>query len=151
MIASKTEEFPFYKQSNKMDCGPTCLRMIASFYGKNLDHQWLIRISKMNSAGASFLGISDAAKKIGFKSKGLSVTHEYLKEITLPVIIHWNQRHFVVLFKLNKDRYYIADPAKGILIYNKQKFLTNWYRSIYKPESNEGAILILSVTPGFYN
>lgn len=83
-------------------------------------------ISKISWEGSSMLDIIDAAKKIGIKSTGLEISAELLKEVRLPVILHWNRHHFVVLFKIEDDSYFIADPATGILKICESEFLEHW-------------------------
>lgn len=94
-----------------MDCGPTCLRMIAKYYGRNFKLQTLRRLCEINKEGVSLLGISDASEKIGFRSIGVKLNAEQLKEAELPCILHWRQNHFVVLYKIKKHKYYLADPV----------------------------------------
>ena len=78
-----------------MDCGPTCLRMIAKFYGKSYSLQTLRARSFISRNGVSMLGISDAAESIGFRTSGVRVSFEQLAEdVPLPCILHWNQLHF---------------------------------------------------------
>lgn len=112
------KDFPFYKQLGQMDCGPTCLRMVAKHYGKNFSLQKLRDISGINKEGVSLFGISEVAEKIGFRTVGSRLSLEQLKKTELPVILHWNQNHFVVLFKIKsrsrKTIYSVADLAKGI-------------------------------------
>lgn len=132
-----------------MDCGPTCLRMVAKHYGKNFNLQRLRDICGMNREGVSLLGISDAAEKIGFRSMGAKVTISQLKELELPTILHWNQNHFVILYRIKKSIFYLADPAKGLIAYSEKEFLQKWL-SISKDEHSKGVVLILSPTPYFY-
>ena len=79
--------FPFYKQPDQMDCGPTCMRMVAKHYGRNFSVQTLRRLCEINKEGVSLLGISDAAEKIGFRSIGVKLNTEQLKEAELPCIL----------------------------------------------------------------
>jgi len=103
--------FPFSKQLDAMDCGPSCLRMIAKFYGKNYTLQALRSKSFVTKSGVSMLGISDAAESIGFRTRGYRLTWEQLRdEVQLPCIVHWNQRHFVVVYKI-KGRASFASHA----------------------------------------
>ena len=89
--------FPFYKQLDAMDCGPTCLRMVARHYGKHFTLQTLREKSHLTREGVSMLGIARAAEDIGMQTMGVSLTWERLKvEAPLPVIVHWQQKHFVV-------------------------------------------------------
>ncbi|WP_262916122.1 peptidase domain-containing ABC transporter [Pedobacter montanisoli] len=141
--------FPFYKQPDQMDCGPTCLRMIAKYYGKNIRLQRIRDLSGINREGVSMLGISEAAEKIGFRSQGAKLTLNQLKEIDLPCIIHWNQNHFVILYAIKKDIYYIADPGKGLIKYTKNEFYNSWI-SVHNNGSSQGIALMLSPSPQFY-
>jgi ATP-binding cassette subfamily B protein len=140
-------KFPFYKQQDKMDCGPTSLRMVAKYYGRNYSIQKLRALGYTNKRGASLLGLSNAAEKIGFRSLGAKLTKDQLKEIELPCILHWRQNHFVVLYKIKKGIFYIADPAKGLIKYTEQEFAKNWFSH---KEMHDGISLMLSPTPLFY-
>ena len=97
------KKFPFYKQLDGMDCGPTCLRMIARHYGKTFSVQQLREQSFIQRTGVNLLGISEAAASIGLRATGIRTTIERLKsQAKLPCILHWNQEHFVVLYKVEK-------------------------------------------------
>jgi ATP-binding cassette subfamily B protein len=133
-----------------MDCGPTCLRMIAKHYGKNFSLQRLRDISGINREGVSLLGISDAAEKIGFRTFGSRLTIEQLADLELPAILHWNQNHFVVLYKIRNDNYYIADPGKGLIQFTLTELKQRWL-SASNEDINFGIALILSPTPDLYN
>ena len=98
-------DFPFFTQLDSMDCGPSCLRMVAKHYGKSYSLQYLRTRSFITKSGVSMLGISDAAESIGFRTRGYRLTWEQLRdEVPLPCIVHWNQRHFVVVYKIKKRR-----------------------------------------------
>ncbi len=133
-----------------MDCGPTCLRMIAKHYGKNFTLQRLREISGINREGVSMLGISEAGEKIGFRTFGSKLTLEQLQEAELPTVLHWNQNHFVVLYRIKNKSYYIADPAKGLIKYTEAEFKKHWV-STRKEDNEQGIALILSPTPNFYD
>lgn len=144
-----TKPFPHYTQSDQMDCGPTCIRMIAKYYGRNYTLQRLREISGINRAGVSLLGISEAAEKIGFRTTGVKINLEKLVEMDLPCILHWRQNHFVVLYKSKNNVYYIADPAKGLIKYNNIEFSKNWI-SARNDDSGLGIALAMSPAPEFY-
>jgi ATP-binding cassette, subfamily B, bacterial len=136
--------FPFYKQQDVMDCGPTCLRMIAKQYGKTLDINNLRNQGQYSKDGVSLLGISKAAEKIGFKTLAVKFdTQTVINETPLPCILHWNQNHFVVLYKATKNNFTIADPAKGIIKLSKQEFQKSW---ISDKEAEKGIALLLEPT-----
>lgn len=130
-----------------MDCGPACLRMVAKYYGKNFSLQRLRDISGINREGVSLLGISEAAEKIGMRTTGARLDMQQLAETELPIILHWDQNHFIILYKIKKGKYYIADPAKGLLEYKEKEFLAHWLGTHLQ---NEGIVLMLSPMPDFY-
>jgi len=135
-----------------MDCGPTCLRMVAKFYGRSYSLQSLRERCHITREGVSLLGISDAAESIGFRTTGVKITWEQLRdEMPMPCIVHWNQRHFVVVYSVVKRRrgtfVKVADPASGLLEYRAEDFLKSWLQS---EDKSEGIALILEPTPQFY-
>ncbi len=146
---------PFYPQHDAMDCGPTCIRMIAKYYGKSLGINNLRTQSQYSKEGVSILGIAKAAESIGFKTMGLQLTIEQLKTVEAPCILHWAQNHFVVLYKTNRsllrgdDQFVIADPAKGVIKLSKQEFEQNWLSSIDNKEA-KGVALLLEPTAAFH-
>lgn len=146
--------FPHYLQLDKMDCGPSCLRMIAKYYGKYYTLQTLRERCFITREGVSMLGVSDAAESIGMRTLGVRTSFEQLADnASLPCILHWNQRHFVVCYNIKKRRngdarIYIADPASRKLVYNKDEFLKNWL-SRSKGQEDTGIALILEPGPEF--
>ena len=132
-----------------MDCGPTCLRMVAKYYGKNFSLQRLRDVCGINKEGVSLLGISEGAEKIGFRTTGVRVDLELLSEVELPCILHWRQNHFVVLYRIKNDFYYISDPARGLVKYTQAEFLSNWIGTNYNGEA-QGIILTIAPSPDFY-
>jgi len=143
-------KFPKYKQFDQMDCGPTCLRMIAKHYGKSYSLQYLRENCFINREGVSLLGISEAAEKIGLRTLGVSITTKQLNnEAHLPCIAHWNQNHFVVVYKLTNQNVCIADPAHGFLKYSHKEFEKGWLSNT-KENYDKGICLLLEPTPEFY-
>lgn len=138
-----------------MDCGATCLRMIAKHYGKNYLLPELRTSSYTTREGASLQGLSEAAESIGFHTLAVKVDFDKVeKEAPLPLIAHWNQNHFVVVYKIKKNKVYIADPAHGLITYTKQEFLKNWVSDVAETDSvktEEGVLLLLEPTVEFYN
>ena len=120
-------DFQFYQQPDTMDCGPTCLRMVAKYYKRSISLQKLRSLSETTRSGSSLQGISEAAEKIGFRTLGVKIDFQKLaEEAPLPCIVFWNQRHIVVVYKIKKDKVYIADPAHGLLTFTKQELIDNW-------------------------
>ncbi len=138
--------FPFYKQYDAMDCGPSCLRMVAKHYGKKYSLQYLRGKSYVSKEGASFLGLCAAAQAIGMQAKCVMASLDYLTcDAKLPCIIHWDNDHFVVVYKITKDHIYVADPAYGKAKYKKEKFLSHWAAA-----NDEGYALLLEPAKEFY-
>lgn len=131
-----------------MDCGPTCLRMVAKHYGRTISLEKLRRISETTRAGSSLQGISFAAESIGFKTLGVKIDFKNLLEnAPFPCIAFWNSNHFVVVYKIKKNKVYIADPAHGLLVYDKQEFIDNWIGRHASEMTEEGIALLLEPTP----
>lgn len=133
-----------------MDCGPTCLRMIAKHYGKEYSIAELRKKSFINREGVSILGISEAAEAIGFRTLSAQVPFKILKsDVPLPCIVHWSQRHFVVVYKTTEKRITVADPAAGLVNYTHEEFNKQW--SAWKGNDDEhGVALFLEPTPAFF-
>ncbi len=143
--------FPFYKQLDAMDCGPTCLRMVARYYGKHFSLQTLREKSHLSREGVSMLGIAKAAEAIGMQTMGVSLTWERLRsEAPFPVIVHWKQNHFIVVYKIRRDKVYVADPGFGHTVYSKEEFLKGWF-STRKDGEAKGSALLVQATPDFLN
>ena len=143
-------KFPFFQQFDAMDCGPTCLRMVAKYYGKHYTTESLREKSYITREGVSMLGISDAAESIGMRSIGVKITFEQLKkEAPLPCVVHWGQDHFVVVYKFHKGKVFIADPAFGRMEYSEKEFCEQWLSTVAGGEE-KGLCLLLQPTPEFY-
>ncbi|SNR95378.1 peptidase domain-containing ABC transporter [Flavobacterium sp. ov086] len=143
------KKFPNYRQADNKDCGPTCLKIIAKHYGKTINIQELRDISETTREGTNLLFLNDAAEKIGFKPFGAQSNLKTLKETLLPCILHWNKNHYVVLYKIKKDSYYISDPAFGLIQYNKQDFIKFWIGNNADESTEEGIILLIDTSPRF--
>jgi len=141
--------FPIYRQPDNMDCGVTCLQMIAKFHGAWFPLQQLRNASQIGKDGVSLLGISDAAENIGIDAKALQLDVTQLREqARLPCILHWDQEHFVVLYKISRDKFHIADPARGRYCCTESEFREHWAPGAPAgPE--EGVALLLTPLPGF--
>ncbi len=143
--------FPAYKQLDYKDCGPTCLKIIARYYNRVIQIQELRDLCETTRLGSTLNGLSDASEKIGFRSLGAKVDLITLNELPLPCILHWNREHFVVLYKIKRNKYYISDPAHGLLKYDKREFLNNWIGADANSTTDEGIVLLLEPTSSFYN
>lgn len=159
MISVKS--FPLYTQLDSMDCGPTCLRMIAKFYGRSYSLQNLRNKCFITRQGVSMMGISDGAESIGLRTLGVRINYNQLvNELPLPAILHWNHNHFVVLYKIKKKRnshtkqdvdciFHIADPAGEKYKLNSNELKGAWITTIEQGRES-GSALILEPKPEFY-
>ncbi|MEO5641769.1 MAG: peptidase domain-containing ABC transporter [Bacteroidia bacterium] len=144
-------KFRAYKQQDAMDCGPTCLKMIAHFYGKDFTLDYLRDRCDYSKYGVSLLRISEAAEAIGFRIMNVSVDLEkIIREAPLPFIAHWKQGHFIVVYKITRTTVYVADPAFGLVKYKLSEFKSSWV-STKDEESERGICLLLQPTPKFYD
>ncbi|HLP06431.1 MAG TPA: peptidase domain-containing ABC transporter [Paludibacter sp.] len=166
--------FKEFLQHDAMDCGPTCLRMVAAHYGRVFSLEGLREKSLITREGVSMLGISEAAEHIGFRTTGVRVSFEELLTAPLPCIVHWNQQHFVVVYDIKtpisrfqlypspqgegsgvrsrragSELVYVADPAAGKLKYTREEFCRCWLSSRDEGE-DVGVALLLEPSPGFY-
>lgn len=144
------KKFPNYIQADFKDCGPTCLKIIAKYYGKSINIQELRDYSETTREGSNLLFLSDAAEKIGFRTLGVKLNVQSLEEAPLPCVLHWNKEHYVVLYKIKKGVYYISDPAFGLIEYNQKDFIKFWIGNNADNSTQEGIALLLEATPRFF-
>ncbi len=144
------QKFPYFKQADQKDCGPTCLKIIAKHHGKNINIQKLRSLSETTREGSNLLSLSEAAEKIGFRTLGVKLSLEKLEEAPLPCILHWNNNHYVVLYKIKKGKYFISDPAFGLIEYNREEFLKFWIGNNATESTEEGIALLFDTTPKFF-
>lgn len=151
--------YPFFRQLDSMDCGPSCLRMVAAYYGRRFQLADLREMCYANRNGVTMLGISDAAESIGFRCVGIKTAFERLrKHVILPCIIHWRQDHFAVVYKIRvtgkgdkmKGYVLVADPAYGMVKYSVAEFLDGWLADREGGEE-KGTVMMLSPTMKFYH
>ncbi|MCC6541244.1 MAG: hypothetical protein IT225_03380, partial [Flavobacteriales bacterium] len=157
--------FPFHQQPDHMDCGPTCLRMVARYHGRSVALEEMRKRSETTRSGSNLQAMAEAAETLGFRTLGVKVSLEkVLVEQPFPCVIHWNSSHFVVLHKVSGVRrsllplgrrgrgmrVHVADPAHGLLTYTEAEFLEHWIGKGATRESKEGIALLLEPTPAFY-
>ena len=142
------KEFPHYRQLDYRDCGPTCLRMIAKYYGKTFSREFLRDKASITRTGVTMAGIAEAAEAIEMRTLGMRISMESLiTEAPTPFIVPWRQRHFVVVYKTTKDKIYIADPAQGLLNYDHHTFKSAWTNT----DDGTGFALLLEPNAKFYS
>lgn len=138
--------FPHEFQMDAKDCGPACLKIIAKYYGKYYSLQYLRDLCGLTKVGVSLLDISYVAQSIGFRTICVKATIQDLRDkISFPCIVHWDNSHFIVIYKIVKDRVYVSDPAKGLLTYSTEEFYKKWY----KEEEANGVLMALEPMANF--
>lgn len=148
-------KFLLYRQHDSMQCGITCLRMICAYWGKEYPAEYLDRLCGASREGVSLLGISETAAELGLKSVCGRLTTGQLAEVELPAILHWNQNHFVVLYKISRKRggktvYHVADPGKGLRQYDGPSFEAGWIETRSRGE-DKGIAMLAQPTPAFFS
>jgi ATP-binding cassette, subfamily B, bacterial len=145
-----SKSFPFYKQLDAMDCGATCLRMVAKFYGRHYSIEYMRDITYVDREGVSLMSIADAAERIGLHTLGVKVTFErMIEDLPMPCIAHWRQVHFIVVQKVTATHVWVADPAAGKFKLTKKEFMDGWVSDIQDGEPT-GILLLLETTPEFF-
>ncbi len=133
-----------------MDCGPACLQMIARYHGRHFSLGSLRDKAFITRNGVSLQGICDAAESINMRPTGVRISFsQLLAKAPLPCIVHWSQNHFVVVFKITKNKIYVADPAFGRISYTKERFLEKWISAQQSGEA-KGIALLLEPGADFY-
>ena len=140
------KQFPSEYQLDAMDCGPASIKIIAKFFGKYYSLQYLRDLCGITREGVSFLDLSYGSEKIGLHTIALKVNiNDLAQKVPLPCIVHWNNSHFIVVYKVTKNRVYVSDPAKGLLSYSYSDFKKGWY----KENENIGALLAIEPMSDF--
>lgn len=140
----------FSRQFDQMDCGPACVRMVASCFGRNYPLSYLRSLAHLTREGVSVAGIRDSLLAIGIESGTFEMTLEQLhRDCPLPAILYWNQNHFVVLEKVKGNtaentRYKIADPAFGQHWISADELCRHWLNG------NKGVVIAMEPTDDFY-
>ncbi len=145
------KNFSFYSQLESKDCGPACLRMVSKHYGEEVSLQRLRDISETNRNGTNLHFLSQAAEELGYNSLVVKLSLAEIKKAPLPMILHWDQNHFVVLYgiqsKFGKTTYLIADPSVGLLKLDENVFKRHWGNS--NGVNPEGVSLLIEKPIGF--
>lgn len=140
--------FPCERQLDMMDCGPACLKIIAKYYGKFYSLQYLRDKCGITKDGISFRDLSYAAENLGFRTLSLKcIMSDLVDKIPLPIIVHWDNSHFIVVYKTTKKFIYVSDPARGYGKYTIDEFSQKWI----KPFEGKGVLLALEPQVDFYD
>lgn len=141
--------FPIAYQHDGMQCGVACLKMVCEYFGRKYSLEALSHVCFATTEGVSMLGISESAKELGLKTSCVRATIDSLAQADMPCILHWNQNHFVVLYKVKRGRkFYVADPGKGLVTYTRSEFEDGWI-SMLSDGCRKGIAMLVEPTPIF--
>lgn len=144
-------KFPFYRQHDQYDCGPACLKMIAQYHGVVFSLEHLRTICNISLDGVSARNIVEASETLGLKSLPAQVDYDTLfAEVPLPCIAYWRDRHFVVIYKIKKNKIWVADPSYGLITYTKQEFIKKWQNRKDAETGEKGIVILFEPTPEFH-
>ena len=137
-------------QHDSMQCGIACLQMVCKYFGREYSLDSLSKLCFATTEGVSMLGINEAANTLGLHTISARVTTTMLGKAPLPSILHWDQNHFVVLYKVKKGKkFYVADPGKGLVTYGLDEFKQHWI-STKSNDEDKGIAMFLETTPAFF-
>ncbi|WP_308398419.1 cysteine peptidase family C39 domain-containing protein, partial [Prevotella sp.] len=137
-------------QHDSMQCGIACLQMVCKYFGREYSLDSLSKLCFATTEGVSMLGINEAANTLGLHTISARVTTTMLGKAPLPSILHWDQNHFVVLYKVKKGKkFYVADPRKGLVTYGLDEFKQHWISTKSNGE-DKGIAMFLETTPAFF-
>lgn len=139
-------KFPAARQYDAMDCGPTCLQIIGRFYNKHYSLAYLRQLCHTTRAGSSMLDLQEAATALRFVPTAIRIAYHEIDHDLLPCIAYWDQRHFVVIYKVTDEKVYVSDPAHGLLVYTTKDFLNFW-----SVDGENGILLILDLAEDFFD
>lgn len=142
--------FKIIKQKDSMQCGIACLSSICLYYGEKYSLDFLEKLCHSTSEGISLKAIADGANKLGLNTRTGLISADYFCENDMPCILHWDQKHFVILYKISKSRkyFYIADPGRGLMKFTQQEFCHHWISTKSNGEE-KGIVMFLNPTEKF--
>ena len=141
--------FYFYRQHDAMQCGIACMAMVCKYYGRKCSFETLSNTCTITNEGVSMQALKQLAEALGFDVLCGKASLYQIKDINYPCLLHWNQNHFVALYKVKKNGFYIADPAKGHVKYDLEVFKKHWV-STQSDGEEKGIVMFLEPTPAFY-
>ncbi len=121
-----TKRYPFWEQQSASDCGAACLVMVAQYWGKRFSLNRLRDIANTSRSGASLNSLAVAAETIGFATRPVQASLDKLGEQTLPAIVHWEGKHYIVVYEITSKEVIIADPAIGQRRLSHREFQAGW-------------------------
>lgn len=143
-------KFPFYRQQDSKDSGPTCLRIICKHFGKNFNIQTLREKAFATHEGTSINNLSDAAESLGLKTLVTELSLDrFFDNAVFPCVIRWGDDHYIIVYKTTSTKIYVCDPKQGLVTFQLKEFAIQWNAKFPESERKVEALLI-EATPAFY-
>lgn len=121
-----THRYPFLKQHSSSDCGVACMVMIGQYWGKNFSITELRSVANVDRSGASIKGLIVAAEHLGFAPRPVKTDLPTLAKQKLPAIVHWRGNHYIVVYRITRNKVIVSDPKIGRRHLTRQEFVEEW-------------------------
>ncbi len=121
-----THVYPFYAQQSASDCSAACVVMVGRYWGREFNINRLRDLAYVSRDGASLKGLASAAESLGFNSRPVKASLDRLANQQLPAILHWERKHYVVVFEITPQHVIICDPAIGQRKLTHAEFTQGW-------------------------
>lgn len=147
---SRDHFIPFTAQNEDMNCGPTCLKMVLEQFGAYHSLEELALLSSLDETGTSFGDLNRAAEQLNVNTENAKMSYEELmQEMERPVIVHWENRHFVVVYAMSEETVWVADPAWSRQTFARKDFCESWLYGTEKT-TGKGSVMTFQLTKAFY-
>jgi len=148
----RRKSFPFFKQVDQFDCGPTCLKIISKYYGRTFNSEHLRDLCNITPNGITVKALTGGAEALGFQTMPSLIDFETLaQKVPLPCIALWRGRHFLVIYEVKRDTVYVADPSHGLIKYKRQEFIEAWQNSKQANSNSEGFVMLMEPSTKFFD
>ena len=126
--------FPAVLQTAQTECGLGVSASILQHYGRYQTVSDLRLAMEPGREGLNLLQVSnlltDEGMEVGAYRAG---SLEQLRDIGKPVILHWNNSHYVVLVRMRHDRVQIMDPGQGLRTISLEEAESSFSGSVLVP------------------
>ncbi|MFP2906410.1 peptidase domain-containing ABC transporter [Pyxidicoccus sp. 3LFB2] len=141
-LATTLQPYPVRRQLEEADCGPACLEMISAYHGARHALSALKDLAHVQTTGTSMVDLLTTAQKVGFRARGFHVEDftdldDEEGQAMLPGIIHWEENHYVVLYRLTPKEAIIGDPALGLRRIPRAELGNHWNGILLSLEPTE--------------
>ncbi|GJM31478.1 MAG: ABC transporter ATP-binding protein [Saprospiraceae bacterium] len=125
--------------------------MLIKYYGKSYDIERLRNVCNITMEGVSARGIIEGAEALGLQALPAVIDYQTLSEqAPLPCITYWKARHFLIVYKIKKNKVYVADPSYGLITFSKEDFIQRWQNRKDDRTDDKGIVILFEPTPEFY-